>query len=221
MAENEAIVVIGVVALQGAYQEHMVMLSRIPGVLMKEVRRPEDLEACDGLIIPGGESTVIGRLAATSGLLEPLRKWTGSNKPTWGTCAGLIMMADRVEGTSEQRQELLGGLHCTVRRNYFGSQSGSFSKEITFESTADPCVAVFIRAPAVTEIDEDVSVLSTVKYEPQSKDAFDQAGKEVVVAVQQGNLMGTAFHPELIQSDSRWHHKFVALVRKNKVGQKS
>lgn len=215
-------VTIGLVALQGAYLEHMAMFRKIPGVKLKEVRLPEHLEGCDGVVIPGGESTVIGRLAESSGLLSPLRQWTNGNRPTWGTCAGMIMMADNIEGASPQRQELLGGLRCVVRRNYFGSQLGSFSKDITFSladgSDAPPCKAVFIRAPAVIEVGDGVKILSTISYTPQSKEAFDQTGSDVVVAVQQGNLLGTAFHPELVPTDIRWHEKFVELVRKNKYG---
>jgi len=210
-------VTIGLVALQGAYREHLAMFSRIPGVIVKEVRLPEHLEGCDGIVIPGGESTVIGRLAESSGLLAPLRAWTTGNRPTWGTCAGMIMMADRIEGASPQRQELLGGLHCTVRRNYFGSQLGSFTQDLSIgDSGGPPCSAVFIRAPAVIEVGEGVQVLSTVQYTPQSKEAVDQTGSRVVVAVQQGNLMGTAFHPELVPADNRWHQRFVDLVRANK-----
>ena len=218
--EGSKQVTIGLVALQGAYLEHMSMFKQIPGVLIKEVRTPEHLEGCDGIVIPGGESTVIGRLAESSGLLGPLRQWTTSNKPTWGTCAGMIMMADRIEGASPQRQELLGGLNCTVRRNYFGSQLGSFATELNASvlTTEKPCTAIFIRAPAVVQIGEGVSVVSTVTYQPQSKEAFDQSGKDVVVAVQQGNLLGTAFHPELVPTDIRWHERFVDLVRANKYG---
>jgi len=215
---TENSVVIGLVALQGAYLEHMAMFRTIPGVIVKEVRTPEHLEGCDGIVIPGGESTVIGRLAESSGLLQPLRAWTKGNRPTWGTCAGMIMMADNIEGASPQRQELLGGLNCVVRRNYFGSQLGSFSKDVTVGAIGEerPCTAVFIRAPAVVKVGEGVSVLSTVRYEPQSKEAFDQTGSDVVVAVQQGNLVGTAFHPELVPTDTRWHERFVSLVRSYK-----
>lgn len=205
-------IVVGVVALQGAYQEHISMLQSFPQTLVKEVRKPEDLVDCDGLVIPGGESTVISRLAASSGLLDPLRLWTSENKPTWGTCAGLIMMADQIEGASAQTQELIGGMNCTVRRNYFGSQLGSFTGDITDED-GNPCQGVFIRAPAVMEMGENVKVLSKVAYNAASKEAFDPSNHEAIVAVQQGNLLGTSFHPELIPTDARWHAKFVQMVR--------
>lgn len=210
-------VTVGVLALQGAYKEHMAMLAMLPGVAAVEVTQPEHLLACDGIIIPGGESTVIGKLCFSSGLLEPLKAWTKADRPSWGTCAGLIMLANDIEGATKERQELIGGLDCVVRRNYFGSQAGSFSQEMEFPDSAERgCTSVFIRAPAVMAVGQGVKVLSTVSYQVRSKEAFDQEGKSVIVAVQQGNLMGTAFHPELVPSDLRWHQRFVDVVRQAK-----
>lgn len=208
---------VGVLSLQGAYKEHISMLSMIPNVIPIEVTWPDQLAQCDGIIIPGGESTVIGKLCASSGLLDPLKAWTKSDRPTWGTCAGMIMLANQIENSTAERQELIGGLDCVVRRNYFGSQSGSFSQEMQFPNSADaPCTSVFIRAPAVMEVGPNVTVLSTVAYQVKSKEAFDQDGKPVVVAVQQGNLLGTSFHPELVPNDLRWHERFVQIVRQAK-----
>jgi 5'-phosphate synthase pdxT subunit len=216
-------ITIGVIALQGAIIEHITKLQQIEGVTTIQVRSVEDLQQCDGIIIPGGESTVIGRLAASSGLLEPLRQWTLQGKPTYGTCAGMIMMANRVEGLSPQRQELLGGLDITVRRNYFGSQLGSLTQKVHMEdsSTDDSTFpAVFIRAPAVLDVGKGVEILAKLDhYQPKSNEACDKKGQSVIVAVKQGNLLATAFHPELNTdvSDVRWHQKFVDIVRKAKV----
>jgi 5'-phosphate synthase pdxT subunit len=194
--------VIGVLALQGAFAEHIAHLRRV-GAHGVEVRMPEHLEALHGLIIPGGESTTMGLIAQRWGLVEPLRAWVRSGKPTWGTCAGLILLAERAEGQKQGGQTLIGGLDVTVNRNYFGRQVDSFQTWLDAPCLgSEPVETVFIRAPAVTEVGPGVAVLATLPDEPR-----------VIVAVQQGPILATAFHPELT-SDTRWHAEFVDLVRR-------
>jgi 5'-phosphate synthase pdxT subunit len=170
------------------------------------VRRPAELEACDGLVIPGGESTTMAKLARTFELFEPLQKRIAGGMPTFGTCAGMIMLAERVEdGTADQ--ETLGGLDITVRRNAFGRQVQSFESELDFAGLGEPVHAVFIRAPWVEEIGPGVEVLARVDAGPEVEPGT--AGR--IVAVRQGHLMATSFHPE-VDSDGRVHRVFVDLV---------
>jgi len=191
---------IGVFALQGDVREHLLALADL-GVEAITVRRPAELERCDGLIIPGGESTTMFKLARTFELFEPLQKRIAGGMPTFGTCAGMIMLADRiVDGTSDQ--ETLGGLDITVRRNAFGRQVDSFEGNLEFEGLGDPVHAVFIRAPWVEQVGPEVEVLARVA-------TGDAAGR--IVAVRQGPLLATSFHPE-VGSDSRIHRVFVDLV---------
>jgi 5'-phosphate synthase pdxT subunit len=191
---------IGVFALQGDVREHLRTLGSL-GVDAIGVRRPSELDACDGFIIPGGESTTMWKLARTFELLEPLRDRIKTGIPTFGTCAGMIMLADRItDGIAGQ--ETLGGLDITVRRNAFGRQVDSFEGEVDFEGLADPVHAIFIRAPWVEELGSEVEVLARVASGPA-------AGR--IVAVRQGRLMATAFHPE-VGGDSRVHELFVELV---------
>lgn len=191
---------IGVFALQGDVREHVQTLQRL-GAEAITVRRPAELEACDGLIIPGGESTTMFKLARTFELFEPLQKRIGAGMPTFGTCAGMIMLADRItDGTADQ--ETLGGLDITVRRNAFGRQVDSFEGDLDFVGLADPVHAVFIRAPWVEQVGEPVEVLARVATGPA-------AGR--IVAVRQGPLMATSFHPE-VGDDDRIHRVFVDLV---------
>jgi 5'-phosphate synthase pdxT subunit len=191
---------IGVFALQGDVREHLRTLGSL-GVDAIGVRRPSELDACDGFIIPGGESTTMWKLARTFELLEPLRDRIKTGMPTFGTCAGMIMLADRItDGIAGQ--ETLGGLDITVRRNAFGRQVDSFEGEVDFEGLADPVHAIFIRAPWVEELGSEVEVLARVASGPA-------AGR--IVAVRQGRLMATAFHPE-VGGDSRVHELFVELV---------
>jgi 5'-phosphate synthase pdxT subunit len=191
---------IGVFALQGDVREHLVALSGL-GVTALGVRRPEELERCDALVIPGGESTTMFKLARTFDLFEPLQKRIRGGMPAFGTCAGMIMLADRItDGTADQ--ETLGGLDITVRRNAFGRQVDSFEGALAFDGLEQPVHAVFIRAPWVEEAGPDVEVLARV-------DEGDAAGR--IVAVRQGPLMATSFHPE-VGSDTRIHQVFVDLV---------
>jgi 5'-phosphate synthase pdxT subunit len=192
---------IGVLALQGAFREHAVLLGRL-GADAVEVRKPEQLAGLDGLIIPGGESTTMGLVAERWGLVAPLRAWVRAGRPTWGTCAGMILLAERATGQKQGGQPLLGGLDVTVNRNYFGRQTASFEVDLESpEVPGGPFRAVFIRAPAIVETGPGVAVLAQVVGH----------GEAVVVAVRQRNLLATAFHPELTD-DPRWHQLFLEMV---------
>lgn len=191
---------IGVFALQGDVREHLHALEDL-GVRAIAVRRPEELEACAGLVLPGGESTTMAKLARSFGLLEPLRKRIATGMPAFGTCAGMILLADRVlDGAADQ--ETVGGLDITVRRNAFGRQVDSFETDLTVTGLDAPVHAVFIRAPWVEQVGEDVEVLARVE-------TGEAAGR--IVAVRSGPLMATSFHPE-VGSDRRLHRAFVDLV---------
>lgn len=192
---------IGVLAVQGDVREHVRTLDAL-GVHAITVRRPSELEACDGLVIPGGESTTMAKLARTFDLFEPVRQRVKEGMPAFGTCAGMIMLADRIEdGTRDQ--ETLGGLDITVRRNAFGRQVDSFEGDLDFLGLDAPVHAIFIRAPWVEAVGDRVEVLARVEH-------GDAAGR--IVAVRQGSLMATSFHPE-VGGDSRVHRLFVDLVR--------
>lgn len=191
---------IGVLALQGDVREHVAALQRL-GVAATRVRRPEELAAVDALVLPGGESTTMGRLARTFDLMDPLRSRVEEGMPVLGTCAGMILLADRVlDGTADQ--ETIGGLDVTVRRNAFGRQVDSFEGPVRVAGLDTPVHGVFIRAPWVEEAGESVEVLATV-------DGGPAAGR--IVAVRQGHLMATSFHPE-VGDDSRVHGLFVDLA---------
>jgi 5'-phosphate synthase pdxT subunit len=195
-------VTIGVLALQGAFAEHIKMLRQL-GVTAREVRKPEELVGLDGLIIPGGESTTMALVAERWGLVQPLKAWVQAGKPTWGTCAGMILLSDRATGQKQGGQALIGGLDVTVNRNYFGRQIDSFEADLQVPALGDtPVHAVFIRAPAITQTGPDVDILATL---------IDNAGQRVIVAVQSGPILATAFHPELTD-DLRWHELFVGMV---------
>ena len=192
---------IGVLALQGDVREPLAALDTL-GADPITVRRPAELAACDGLVIPGGESTTMAKLARIFDLLEPLREAVRGGLPAFGTCAGMIMLADRIEDGAAG-QETIGGLHLTVRRNAFGRQVDSFEEDLHLDGLTDPVRAVFIRAPWVESVEADVEVLARVEDGPA-------AGR--IVAVLQGPLMATSFHPE-VGSDHRVHGMFVDLVR--------
>ncbi len=196
---------LGVLALQGAFREHIAMLKRL-NVEAVEVRLAQELADLDGLIIPGGESTSMGLVAERWGLVEPLRRWVHGGKPTWGTCAGMILLAERATGQKLGGQALIGGLDVTVNRNYFGRQVHSFEADLDVPALGDrPFHAVFIRAPAITSVAEDVETLSTVA-------ALQDDDNSVIAAVRKGPILATAFHPELTD-DLRWHRYFVQMVQ--------
>jgi pyridoxal 5'-phosphate synthase pdxT subunit len=193
---------IGVLALQGDVREHLAVL-RGGGAAAIPVRRAEELDRVDGLVIPGGESTTMIKLAARFGLLEPLRSAVRGGLPAYGSCAGMIMLADRLLDAPPD-QTTIGGLDVTVRRNAFGRQVDSFESEIHLDGLAgEPVHAVFIRAPWVEEAGEGVEVLGRVVGGPAD-------GR--IVAVRQGSLVATSFHPELT-GDRRVHALFVDIVR--------
>ncbi|PKI62607.1 hypothetical protein CRG98_017029 [Punica granatum] len=165
--------VVGVLALQGSFNEHIAALRRL-GVKGVEVRKPEQLQYVSSLIIPGGESTTMAKLAEFHNLFPALRDFVKMRKPVWGTCAGLIFLADKVVGQKSGGQELIGGLDCTVHRNFFGSQLQSFEADLPVPNLAskeggpETCRGVFIRAPAVLEAGPDVEVLAVYPVPPDN-----------------------------------------------------
>lgn len=191
---------IGVLALQGDVREHLAALEAA-GARAVRVRRPAELSAVDGLVLPGGESTTMVKLARTFEMFEPLRAARAEGLPMFGTCAGMILLADRIEDGSVG-QETIGGLAVTVRRNAFGRQVDSFESDLTVAGLAEPVHAVFIRAPWVEEVDPGVEVLARVE---------GGAAHDRIVAVRQGTLMATSFHPE-VGGDVRVHRLFIDLV---------
>ena len=195
--------VVGVLALQGDVREHLAVLRDL-GAEAVPVRRPAELAAVDGLVLPGGESTTMTKLAVRTGLLEPLRDAVRGGLPAYGTCAGLVLLADRLLDAPPD-QPTVGGLDVTVRRNAFGRQADSFESRIALEGVpGGPLSAVFIRAPWVEETGPDVQVLGRVVGGPAD-------GR--IVAVRQGDVVATSFHPELT-GDTRVHALFVEIVRR-------
>lgn len=191
---------IGVLGLQGGISEHMQMLSLVRGVTVVQVRKPSDLAAIDGLILPGGESTVMGKLLHRLEFMESLKKSIERGLPVWGTCAGMILLAKEIEN---QKERYLGALDVMVSRNAFGRQLESFDKIDLIEAVSEePLKMRFVRAPKIVEWNGDlVEVLYALEGCP--------------VAVRQGNLLATSFHPELV-GEHRFHEYFVAnLVAKN------
>jgi 5'-phosphate synthase pdxT subunit len=194
-----------VLALQGDVREHESALSAV-GADVVRVRSTAQLGLVEGLVIPGGESTTMSKLALSNGLMEPLREARRSGMPMYGSCAGMIMLADRVTDARPD-QETIGGLDITVRRNAFGRQVDSFETEIVIAGVGpDPVHAVFIRAPWVESVSPEVDVLGTIE-------SGDDAG--TIVAVRQGQLLATSFHPELT-GDHRIHRMFVEIVRRSR-----
>jgi 5'-phosphate synthase pdxT subunit len=189
---------VGVLALQGDFREHLAVLREL-GADAVPVRRTDELASVSGLVIPGGESTVMDKLSRSFGLREPLRDAIADGLPVYGTCAGLIMLADRVLDAIDG-QQTLGGLDVTVRRNAFGSQLDSFETDMDVPALGEPAVhAVFIRAPVVESVGEKATPLAAL-------------GDGRVVAVEQGSLLGTSFHPE-VTGEYRFHEYFLSKVR--------
>ena len=186
--------VIGVLALQGDVREHVRALEEA-GTTAKPVRRLGEIESADGLVIPGGESTTLWKLATAFDLLDPVRKLIADGLPAFGSCAGLIMLADRVADGTEG-QQTFGGIDMTARRNAFGRQVDSFERDVQVDGA--PFHAVFIRAPWVERAGAEVTVLG------------EDNGR--IIAVRQGPLLATAFHPELTP-DRRIHELFVKMVK--------
>ncbi|MFC0598728.1 pyridoxal 5'-phosphate synthase glutaminase subunit PdxT [Streptomyces palmae] len=189
--------VIGVLALQGDVREHLVALAEADA-LARPVRRPEELAEIDGLVIPGGESTTMSKLAGVFGMLEPLRERIRAGLPVYGTCAGMIMLADKILDGRED-QQTFGGVDMIVRRNAFGRQNESFEASVEVSGVeGGPVEGVFIRAPWVESVGGEVEVLA--RHDGHT------------VAVRQGNVLATSFHPELT-GDHRVHALFVEMVR--------
>jgi len=190
---------IGVLALQGDFHEHQVVLESL-GIQTAQVRLPEELEGLDGLILPGGESTTIGKLAAAYGLMDPLREF-GTRRAMWGTCAGAIFLSN----TPGLNQPLLNLMNITIQRNAFGRQVDSFEAELDIPAlvAVDPTIApfktVFIRGPVISAVQPPAEVLSTL---PDGR----------IVAARQGKLLATSFHPELT-GDDRFHRLFLEMAK--------
>jgi 5'-phosphate synthase pdxT subunit len=194
---------VGVLALQGDVREHLRALTEC-GVRAMVVRRPDELAGVDGLVLPGGESTTIVKLARTFELLEPLRARIKDGLPVYGSCAGMILLADRVDEGGSPLEETFGGIDMTVRRNAFGRQVDSFEESVEIDGLAGgPVHAVFIRAPWVQEVGPGAEPIGRVS-------AGAAAGR--IVAVRQGDLLATSFHPELT-GDGRIHAYFCDMVR--------
>ncbi|MCJ7657689.1 MAG: pyridoxal 5'-phosphate synthase glutaminase subunit PdxT [Anaerolineales bacterium] len=198
MVTTNLLMKIGVLALQGDFEEHITILEHLD-VVVVEVRLPEHLRGLDGMIIPGGESTTIGKLAIDFGLMEPMRQF-GKEKAIWGTCAGAIFLSR----DARRQQPLLGLMDITVERNAFGRQVSSFETELEVPILREmfqderPYPAVFIRAPLIESVQGEARILATL---PDGR----------IVAAQQGRLLATSFHPELTEDD-RFHRYFLALA---------
>ncbi|HEY7703594.1 MAG TPA: pyridoxal 5'-phosphate synthase glutaminase subunit PdxT [Acidimicrobiia bacterium] len=184
---------VGVLGLQGDVREHLIAIERA-GAAPLVVKHPSDLVSIDAMIIPGGESTTIGRLATRFGLMEPLREEIDSGMPVYGTCAGMILLA---AGLTEGDQPLVGALDIVVRRNAFGRQNESFEAELEIDGFAEPFPAVFIRAPWVAKVGAGVEVLATIDEHP--------------VMVRQERILATSFHPELA-GDDRIHRMLIEMM---------
>ena len=189
---------IGVLALQGDFEAHLKMLAEL-GVEAKAVRLPRQIEELDGIIIPGGESTTIGKLIVLYGFQEVLQQKIREGFPIWGTCAGLILLA-RETDNALAGQPLLASMHIRVRRNAFGSQRESFETDLSVPVLGEaPFHAFFIRGPVIEEVGPEVEILATLD-------------DGTIVAVREGTLLGTAFHPE-VAGDPRFHHYFLRIVQ--------
>ena len=199
-AEKGGLMIVGVLALQGDFAEHKALFSSL-GVETREVRLSSQLESLAALVIPGGESTTIGKLAVTYDLIEPLRKF-GSAHPIWGTCAGAIFLSK----DAQRNQPLLGLMDIRVERNAFGRQVDSFEIELTVSKLADPerpFPAVFIRAPLIEHAGSKVAILARLPAEK---------GEGKIVAAREGQFLATSFHPELT-GDERFHRYFIDMIR--------
>jgi 5'-phosphate synthase pdxT subunit len=226
-------VVVGVLAVQGDVREHIATIESLGGRAVP-VRRPSELAAIDGLIIPGGESTTIDKLTRTFGLAEPLRDLIAGGLPVYGSCAGMILLSDVIADPSTDRlgnpQQTLGGLDMVVRRNAFGRQRESFEADLAFRGLAatgsvageDPVRAVFIRAPWVEKVGDGVQVLAQVPAAETPQAGPPAAGERGagadlapvarIVAVRSGNLLATSFHPE-VTGERRVHELFIRMIR--------
>lgn len=233
---------IGVLGIQGAVSEHISMVTQL-GHVGKVVKYPKDFDDLDGLILPGGESTTMAIVCEECGLFPALRKWVHNKRPTYGTCAGMILLSDHAIKTADGGQSLVGGLDVHVCRNFFGSQIYSTTVEVKPSSPAalegaedkQTFPAVFIRAPAILKVGPQVEVLATMSAHPHRnarRDVIQLIGQDpeeeqdggirrcdnssekfdVIIAVRQGHILATAFHPELTK-DLRWHAAFIKICQ--------
>ena len=208
---------VGVLALQGDFREHVATLAAL-GARPVTVRRPEELDSLDGLVIPGGESTSIDKLARAFGVAEPLKRKISEGFPVYGSCAGMILLADEIadpaQDLSGRPQETFGGLDITVRRNAFGRQRESFETDLDFkdiDQAGGPVHAVFIRGPWVERVGDSVEVLAEVDPQHASHTAT-LGGRSRIVAVRSGNLLATSFHPE-VTGERRVHELFIRMIK--------
>ena len=194
--EDGKMIKVGVLAIQGAVAEHLELLNQIPDVCAQEVKYLDELNEIDGLIIPGGESTAIGRLLRDFNLLQPLKERIINGMPVWGTCAGMILLAKSLENDPTVH---LGVMDITVERNAYGRQLGSFTTEVEIEKiSSNKIPLVFIRAPYVTQVKSDVDILLEVN--------------DHIVACQQKQMLATSFHPELTK-DTSFHRYFINMIK--------
>lgn len=194
--EDGKMIKVGVLAVQGAVAEHLELLNQIPDVCAQEVKYLDELNEIDGLIIPGGESTAIGRLLRDFNLLQPLKERILNGMPVWGTCAGMILLAKSLENDPMVH---LGVMDITVERNAYGRQLGSFTTEVEIEKiSSNKIPLVFIRAPYVTQVKSDVDILLEVN--------------DHIVACQQKQMLATSFHPELTK-DTSFHRYFINMIK--------
>ena len=189
---------VGLLALQGAFREHGQMLESL-GASTRQLRQKKDIAGIDALVLPGGESTTIGKLLNDLDMMEPLRQRINDGMPVFGTCAGLIMLANRLDGKDQPR---LGGIDMTVRRNAFGRQVDSFEANLPIPELGPQAFpAIFIRAPIILDTSPELKVLATVTHNET----------EHAVAVRQGNMLASSFHPELTD-DTRMHQYFLNMI---------
>ena len=194
--EDGKMIKVGVLAIQGAVAEHLELLNQIPDVCAQEVKYLDELNEVDGLIIPGGESTAIGRLLRDFNLLQPLKERILNGMPVWGTCAGMILLAKSLENDPTVH---LGVMDITVERNAYGRQLGSFTTEVEIEKvSSNEIPLIFIRAPYVTQVKSDVDILLEVN--------------DHIVACQQKQMLATSFHPELTK-DTSFHRYFINMIK--------
>ncbi|XP_019849908.1 PREDICTED: uncharacterized protein LOC100641418 [Amphimedon queenslandica] len=215
-SKRDSLVVVGVLCIQGAFIEHIKKLKEIRdnealSLEIREIRKPSDMKDLDGLIIPGGESTTLSVFLAQNGFTDVIKKWISGHGVVWGTCAGLILLADDLQGQKEGGQTVIGGLPVQSRRNLFGRQRDSFEGLVhineaqQLQSNGPPtCHGIFIRAPGISKVlSPDVKVLGYL------------SDQETVVAVEYQNIIATCFHPELT-NDLRWHQYFLKHVVRQK-----
>lgn len=202
---SRPIVTIGILALQGDFQKHLEMCELIDGVTARTVKTVEEIDACDGLIIPGGESTTVGKLMERYGIDEAIRRRSAQGMAVFGTCMGMIMLCKEIEGSEQQR---LGLIDVTVRRNAFGRQVDSFETDLVIPAIGEkPVRAVFIRAPFITAVRGEAEVLAKL-----------ETGE--IVMVRQGNLLAAAFHPELT-GDTRVHEYFAKMAAQSRAARRN